>query len=86
MRPQMATLIDRFELAFPIAELPLPAIERYRMVPMTSLYLEVDFEDTDDGDSFGDERETRAGSSMPPSEASPQSDRYLRARCWVSEE
>jgi hypothetical protein len=84
----MATLVDRFELAFPIAELPLPAIERYRMVPMTSLYLEVDFEDTDDGDSFADARESsmRAGSSMPPSGSAPQSDRYLRARCWVSEE
>jgi hypothetical protein len=75
MRSQMATLIDHFELAFPIIELPPPAIERYRMVPMKSLDLEVDFEDTDESDSFG-----------PSSDAVPQSDRYLRARCWASEE
>jgi hypothetical protein len=83
----MATLIDRFELAFPIAELPPPAIDRYRMVPMTSLYLEVDYEDTGESDPFVDEpAATRAGSSLPPSERGAQSDRYLRARCWVSEE
>jgi hypothetical protein len=88
MRSQMATLVDQFELAFPVPELPLPAIERYRLVPMTSLYLEVDFEDTDDGDSFGDDRESssRGASSFPGLDAAPQSDRYLRARCWVSEE
>ena len=50
--------------------------------------LEVDFEDTDDGDSFGDERESssRGASSYPGLDAAPQSDRYMRARCWVSEE
>ena len=75
MRSQMATLIDHFELSFPVIELPLPAVERYRMVPMRSFDFEVDFEDTDESDSFG-----------PSSDSIPQSDRYLRARCWASEE
>ncbi|MGO8992835.1 MAG: hypothetical protein ACLQVI_05875 [Polyangiaceae bacterium] len=75
----MATLIDHFELAFPVTELPLPAIERYRMVPIQSLYLEIDFEDTDEGDA-------RASSQSGSCEEAPQSDRYLRARCWASEE
>jgi hypothetical protein len=66
----MATLIDQFELGFPLSELPLPAVERYRRVPVQSLYLEIDFEDTD---------------ATEPGEA-PRSDRYLRARCWASEE
>jgi hypothetical protein len=78
MRSQMATLIDHFELAFPIIELPPPAVERYRMVPMKSLDLEVDFEETDTGET--------TGSFGPSSDAVPQSDRYLRARCWASEE
>jgi hypothetical protein len=89
MRPNAATLIDRFELAFPIAELPPPAIDRYRMVPMTSLYLEVDYEDTDESEAFGeDDRATWRGDSgvLASSDVVPQSDRYLRARCWVSEE
>ena len=79
MRSQMATLIDHFELAFPVTELPLPAIERYRMVPIQSLYLEIDFEDTD-------ERDSRGSSGCGSIDDAPQSDRYLRARCWASEE
>jgi hypothetical protein len=79
MRPSQATLVDRFELAFPIAELPRPAIEKYRAAPIQSLYLEVDFEDTDDG-------EVSSGSYSGHSDEEPKSDRYLRARCWASEE
>jgi hypothetical protein len=51
-------------------ELPLPAIEtyrvvtRYRSVPMQSLDLEVEFDE----------------------EAPPPSDRFSRARCWSSED
>ena len=77
MRSQMATLIDHFELAFPVIELPLPAVERYRRVPMQSFDLEVAFEDADEETEwFG-----------PKSKAEPpRSDKYLRARCWASEE
>jgi hypothetical protein len=74
----MATLIDHFELAFPVVELPLPAVERYRMVPMQSLDFEVEFEDADEETEwFGPKAK-----APPP----PPSDRYLRARCWASEE
>ena len=76
MRPPMATLVDHFELAFPILELPPPAIERYRVVPMLSLDLEVEFEDADEETEwFG-----------PKAKSVPPSERYLRARCWASEE
>ena len=61
MRAMTGTLIDCFEL-------PLPAIERYRMVPMQSLDLEVEFDDTGETDAL------------------PPSDRFLRARCWSSED
>jgi hypothetical protein len=82
MRPPMATLVDHFELAFPIIELPPPAIERYRLVPMKSLDLEVAFEDADEETEwFGPSATVSAGAKpVPPSE------RYLRARCWASEE
>jgi hypothetical protein len=56
-------------------ELPQPAIERYRVVqvvrpPVMSLDLEVEFEDSE------------------TYEKQPvlQSDRFLRARCWSSED
>ena len=79
MRPENATLVDRFELVeFPIRDLPLPAVERYRMVPMQSLYLSIDFEDSDAGES--------SPGSDSFSDGAPPSDRYLRARCWASEE
>jgi hypothetical protein len=72
MRSQMATLVDHFELGgFPVSALPFPAVERYRRVPIQSLYLEIDFEETDD---------EKTSPGLPPSE------RYLRARCWSSEE
>jgi hypothetical protein len=64
----MNTLIDCFEL-------PLPAIETYRVVtsyrtvPMQSLDLSVDFEDTEETDA------------LPP-----PSDRFLRTRSWASED
>jgi hypothetical protein len=74
MRSQMATLIDHFELGFPAVELPTPAIERYR-VPMRSLDLEVDFEDESQTEWFA-----------PSSKSDPEPEKYLRARCWVSEE
>lgn len=77
MRSQMATLIDHFELAFPVLELPLPAVERYRLVPMQSFDLEVEFEDVDE------ETEWFGPKTAPEP---PPSDRYLRARCWASEE
>ena len=83
MRSQMATLIDHFELAFPVIELPLPAVERYRMVPMQSLDFEVEFEDADEEtESFGPMSKATSKAPPPP----PPSDRYLRARCWASEE
>jgi hypothetical protein len=80
MRPENATLVDRFELIeFPVRDLPLPAVERYRMVPIQSLYLEIDFDDSDSGESS-------PGSDSGSSDAVPPSDRYMRARCWASEE
>jgi hypothetical protein len=75
MRSQYATLIDHFELGFPAVELPPPAVERYRMVPMHSLDLEVEFEDASQTEWFG-----------PSSKAEAEPEKYLRARCWVSEE
>jgi hypothetical protein len=74
----MATLIDHFELAFPVIELPLPAVERYRRVPMQSLDLEVAFEDADE--------ETEWFGPTTKAADPPRSDKYLRARCWASEE
>jgi hypothetical protein len=80
MRPDNATLVDRFELSLPILDVPRPAIERYRAAPIQSLYLEIDYEDTDAGD-------TSPGSdSAYGRDGEPKSDRYLRARCWASEE
>jgi hypothetical protein len=79
MRLPMATLVDHFELAFPIIELPPPAIERYRLVPMKSLDLEVEFEDADEETEWFGPTTVR-----PPAPA--ESERYLRARCWASEE
>jgi hypothetical protein len=82
MRSQATTLIDQFELGFrppeysseiPI-ELPAPAIERYR-VPMRSLDLEVEFEDESQTEWF-----------LPRTKSEPEPEKYLRARCWVSEE
>lgn len=78
MRLPMATLVDHFELAFPILELPPPAIERYRLVPMKSLDLEVEFEDTDE--------ETEWFGPKIAVVPAKESERYLRARCWASEE
>jgi hypothetical protein len=80
MRPQMATLIDHFELAFPVLELPLPAVERYRRVPMQSFDLEVEFGDADEETEWFGPKTT---ASVPDP---PRSDKYLRARCWASEE
>jgi hypothetical protein len=80
MRPQSATLVDRFELVeFPVIGLAEPGIKQYRRIPIQSLYLEIDFEDSDAGESS-------PGSDSGYSDAAPQSDRYLRARCWASEE
>jgi hypothetical protein len=79
MRSSQATLVDRFELSFPLPDLPRPAVEKYRAAPIQSLYLEIDFEDTDadrDGSGWFNRAEKPA----------PESDRYCRARCWASEE
>lgn len=75
MRSQHATLIDHFELGFPAVELPPPAVERYRTVPMHSLDLEVEFEDESQTEWF-----------LPSLKSEPEPEKYLRARCWVSEE
>ena len=62
-------------------ELPPPAIETYRRVPvyraapLQSLDLEVDFDDTATGES-----EVRRTPLPPPS------DRLLRTRAWSSED
>jgi hypothetical protein len=81
MRPENATLVDRFELSFPIIEPRAPAIERYRAAPIQSLYLEIDFEDTDTGETSSPGSDAAYGA-----DGEPKSDRYLRARCWASEE
>ena len=79
MRSQSATLIDHFELGYrPVelsVELPEPAVERYRTGPMHSLDLEVDFEDESQTEWF-----------LPRLKSEPEPEKYLRARCWVSEE
>ncbi len=78
MRPPMATLVDRFELAFPIVELPPPAVERYRLTPMPGVDLELEA-------SFADAEEQTEWFA-PRAQRAPESERYLRARCWASEE
>ncbi len=75
MRSSMAPMVDRYEGGLPILDLPLPAVERYRRAPMVSLDLEIEFEDASQTEWFG-----------PMAETAPLPDRYLRARCWASEE
>jgi hypothetical protein len=75
MRSPSVTLVDHYELSFPVIELPAPAVERYRQVPMRSLDLEVDFDDESHTEWFGSD-----------SKSARHPDRYLRARCWASEE
>ena len=70
-----ATVGPRLEVSFPIFDLPRPAVERYRRVPMVSLNLEIEFEDESQTEWFG-----------PTAKTAPMPDRYLRARCWASEE
>jgi hypothetical protein len=75
MRTAPGSRVERYEVSFPVLELPLPAVERYRPAPMRSLDLEVEFEDESETEWFG-----------PSSKSGPSPDRYLRARCWASEE
>jgi hypothetical protein len=66
----MNTLIDCFELPLPAIETYRAPLTRYRTVPMQSLDLSIDFEDTAETDAA----------------APPPSDRLLRTRSWGSEE